>query len=75
MKTDRKSEMDFEIKLEDNSLFIMGGVGSKILFTRNTKIRLVKQRYSQSKRISCLQNLILVFRVNNIFDLFHLINK
>ena len=34
MKTDRKSEMDFEIKLEDNSLFIMGGASQNIIHTK-----------------------------------------
>ena len=50
MKTDRKSEMDFEIKLEDNSLFIMGGASQKYYSHEIPKSDSVKQRYSLTFR-------------------------
>lgn len=50
MKTDRHSEMDFEIQLEDNSLFIMGGASQKYYSHEIPKSDSDKVRYSLTFR-------------------------
>ncbi len=50
MKTDRYSDMDFEIELEDNSLFIMGGASQKYYSHEIPKSKTPDTRYSLTFR-------------------------
>ena len=50
MKTDRHSDMDFEIELEDNSLFIMGGASQKYYSHEIPKSDSTNPRYSLTFR-------------------------
>ena len=50
MKQDSKSNVDFEIELEDNSLFIMGGASQKYFSHEIPKSNSIEQRYSLTFR-------------------------